>query len=174
MSIALAASLFTLLVTMAAGGDVEKYEAWLNARAKEPNMHRLPSGALIKKLRSSAVEGAKSPRTDSLVELHYDGFLPDGTKFESTRARRHTVMLRPNQVVRGWGEVLQLMREGDEWEVVLPAALAYGEAGFDPEVPPNSPVYFVAELIRVRDDGKPAEEASSSLRELIGRTHDEL
>ena len=54
-------------------------------------------------------------------------------------------------VIPGWTEALQLMKEGDQWELYIPSNLAYGERGAGGDIGPNSPLIFKIELIKVDD-----------------------
>jgi FKBP-type peptidyl-prolyl cis-trans isomerase len=54
-----------------------------------------------------------------------------------------------NEVVPGWSEAVQLMPVGSKYRVVLPPALAYGEAGAPPNIPPNATLVFEVELLAI-------------------------
>ena len=57
------------------------------------------------------------------------GTLIDGTEFDSSYSRGSPTTFAPNQVIKGWTEAMQLMVEGDKWELYIPSDLAYGERG---------------------------------------------
>ena len=48
----------------------------------------------------------------------------------------------PNQVIKGWTEAMQLMVEGDKWEMYIPSELAYGDRGSPPKIPGGSVLIF--------------------------------
>jgi FKBP-type peptidyl-prolyl cis-trans isomerase len=56
-----------------------------------------------------------------------------------------------NKLIPGWTEGLQLMREGDEWELVIPSNLAYGGRGAGGVIPPNQTLVFDLTLISVAE-----------------------
>lgn len=56
------------------------------------------------------------------------GRLIDGTEFDSSYKRGQPATFAPNQVIRGWTEAMQLMHEGDKWELYIPSELAYGDS----------------------------------------------
>ncbi|MEM1163836.1 MAG: FKBP-type peptidyl-prolyl cis-trans isomerase N-terminal domain-containing protein, partial [Pseudomonadota bacterium] len=77
----------------------------------------------------TAVEGGGSPTLENTVVAHYTGTLLDGTKFDSSRDRGSPASFPVTGVIKGWTEVLQLMKVGETYEVWIPADLAYGERG---------------------------------------------
>merc|ERR1719445_410320 len=91
----------------------------------------LPSGMQYKVLRTG--DGTDHPTADSSCECHYEGRTaknyPDGEKFDSSYDRGSPTSFAPNQVIKGWTEAMQLMVEGDKWEMYIPAKLAYGDNG---------------------------------------------
>lgn len=93
-------------------------------------------------------EGA-SPTAASKVEVHYEGKLIDGTVFDSSYQRGETTSFPVGGVIPGWTEALQLMKEGDVWELAIPAILGYGSQGAGGQIPPNSTLIFKVELIKV-------------------------
>lgn len=90
-----------------------------------------------------------SPTSSSTVEVHYEGTLIDGTVFDSSYKRGETVSFPVNGVIPGWTEALQMMKEGDVWELVIPSDLAYGAQGAGNVIPPHSVLRFKVELIKV-------------------------
>ena len=91
----------------------------------------------------------KTPTSTSNVTVHYTGKLIDGTIFDSSVKRGQPANFGVNQVIRGWTEALQLMKEGDKWILYVPYDLAYGERGSGPQIPPYSTLIFEVELIKV-------------------------
>lgn len=91
-----------------------------------------------------------SPAPEDQVEVHYTGTLLDGTKFDSSVDRGVPATFGVTQVIPGWVEALQLMKEGDKWRLFIPSQLAYGPAG-TPGGPigPNQTLLFDVELIKV-------------------------
>lgn len=93
----------------------------------------------------------KTPTAISNVTVHYTGKLVDGTVFDSSVERGQPTTFPVNGVISGWTEALQLMKEGDKWELVIPSELAYGKRGAGGVIPPNSVLIFEVELISVND-----------------------
>ena len=91
----------------------------------------------------------KSPGARDRVTVHYAGWLLDGTLFDSSYGRGETIEFRLDQVIPGWTEGVQLMREGGAVKLVIPPDLAYGRRGAPPVIGPNATLLFHVELIRV-------------------------
>lgn len=91
----------------------------------------------------------KSPKADSNVRVHYEGHLIDGTVFDSSIARNQPVAFRTTQVIAGWTEGLQLMKEGAKYRFFIPAELAYGQIGSGDVIEPNSTLIFDVELLEI-------------------------
>ncbi len=89
------------------------------------------------------------PTAENSVTVHYTGKLTDGTVFDSSVERGEPATFGVGQVIEGWTEALQLMREGDKFELVIPSELAYGERGAGGAIPPFATLIFEVELIKV-------------------------
>jgi FKBP-type peptidyl-prolyl cis-trans isomerase len=94
--------------------------------------------------------GSTSPKATDKVEVHYHGTLIDGTVFDSSVKRGQTSSFGLNQVIRGWTEGLQYMKEGDKFRFFIPSELAYGE---NPRpggvIKPGATLIFEVELFKV-------------------------
>ncbi len=91
-----------------------------------------------------------TPELTSTVETHYEGTLINGTVFDSSYQRGETVSFPVNGVIPGWTEALQLMKEGDVWELAIPSDLAYGAQGAGGSIEPHATLKFKIELIKVK------------------------
>jgi FKBP-type peptidyl-prolyl cis-trans isomerase len=89
-----------------------------------------------------------SPRPEDSVTVHYTGSRLDGTVFDSSVERGEPVTFRLDEVIPGWTEGLQLMKEGDKFKFVIPSELAYGQRG-SRSIEPNSTLIFEVELLKV-------------------------
>lgn len=108
----------------------------------------LESGLLYQPLVSNS-EGRKPLLKDTVV-AHYEGRLTDGTVFDSSIERGSPASFPLAQVIAGWQEALQLMREGEKWQLIIPPELAYGERGAGNQIGPNETLVFNVELIEVK------------------------
>lgn len=92
-------------------------------------------------------KGARYPRPNSEVTVHYTGWTTDGQSFDSSVARGEPSTFGLDQVIRGWTEGLQMMVEGEKRRFWIPAELAYANSSR-----PNAPqgmLVFDIELIRI-------------------------
>lgn len=85
------------------------------------------------------------------VSVHYTGWLTDGTKFDSSKDRDKPFQFQVGAggVIQGWDEGLVGMKEGGVRRLIIPAALAYGEGGYPPVIPPNATLIFDIELLNI-------------------------
>lgn len=125
----------------------EEGAAFLAANGKKKGVVTLPSGLQYKVI--TAGKGAKPKATDT-VTVNYKGTLINGTEFDSSFKRGEPATFPLNGVIRGWTEALQLMPEGSKWQLVIPAALAYGDRGAGRDIGPNSTLVFEVELLSIK------------------------
>jgi FKBP-type peptidyl-prolyl cis-trans isomerase FklB len=80
------------------------------------------------------------------VKCHYEGRLLNDTIFDSSYKRGEPLVMRANQVIKGWTDALTHMPAGSIWEVYIPQELAYGERE-QGDIKPFSMLIFKIELI---------------------------
>jgi len=129
--------------------NARKGEAFLAANAKKDGVKTTASGLQYKVLKTGT---GKSPKATDIVKVHYHGTLIDGTVFDSSVQRGEPVSFPVEGVIPGWVEALQLMKEGDKWQLVIPAKLAYGEQGAGGPIGPNSTLIFEVELLTIESN----------------------
>jgi peptidylprolyl isomerase len=99
--------------------------------APPPDSTRHPSGLSSKVLAPGT--GARHPRADSEVTVHYTGWTTDGKMFDSSVLRGEPSTFALNGVIRGWTEGVQMMVEGETRRFWIPEPLAYGGAAGAPQ-----------------------------------------
>lgn len=110
----------------------------------------LPSGLQYKILQKGS--GTHHPTVNSPCLCHYAGTLIDGSEFDSSYSRGEPTTFAPNQVIKGWTEAMQLMVEGDKFELYIPSELAYGDSGSGAKIPGGSMLIFTIEMIEIQGD----------------------
>ncbi|MBN8229726.1 FKBP-type peptidyl-prolyl cis-trans isomerase [Corallococcus macrosporus] len=86
----------------------------------------------------------------SRAQVHYTGWLPDGSQFDSSRGGTpFTFAVGAGQVIEGWDEGLVGMRVGGQRKLVIPSDLGYGSRGSPPVIPADSVLVFDVEVMRV-------------------------
>lgn len=121
-------------------------EQFLAENAKKEGITVTASGLQYEVL----VEGTGAqPKATDTVDCHYEGRLIDGTVFDSSYQRGESAQFGLQQVIPGWTEGVQLMKEGSKFRFYIPYMLAYGEGGAGAMIPPYSALIFDVELIKV-------------------------
>ena len=124
----------------------EAGEKYLAENAKKEGVITLHSGLQYQVLKEG---NGKKPTAKDTVQCHYEGFLIDGTVFDSSIQRGEPATFPLQQVIAGWTEGLQLMQEGAKYRFFIPYRLAYGEGGAGSSIPPFAALIFDVELIQV-------------------------
>lgn len=125
----------------------EEGEKYLKENASKEGVITLPSGLQYKVIKEG---NGKKPQASDSVVCHYEGFLTDGTLFDSSIQRGEPATFPLQGVIAGWTEGLQLMQEGAKYRFFIPYNLAYGEAGAAGAIPPFATLVFDVELIEVK------------------------
>jgi len=121
--------------------------AFLAEKAKVEDVIKLPSGLMYKVLQKGS--GTKSPGPDDTCQWHYTCRLFNGADLDSTYTRGRPTNSSPGMfAVEGCREAMQLMVEGDVWELYIPPQLAYGDSGVQGEIPPGSAITFELEMVK--------------------------
>ena len=146
--------LIALFAGIALGAAMSTPEGleYLAANAAKPGVVTLPSGLQYRVLTRSTNSLGVTPNSSSLCHVHYRGTTIKGFEFDSSYKRGKPTKFRPSDVVRGWTEALLMMKEGDKWQLVIPAELAYGKRSMGELITPGSVLVFEIELIQVEEE----------------------
>lgn len=120
----------------------------LEWNARRRGWHTTPSGLQYRLIGRTNPKGTQPVETDT-VKVHYRGTLINGTEFDSSYSRNEPAAFPLNRVIKGWTEGVALMREGETYEFLIPADLAYGARRVGEDIPANSALYFTVELLEV-------------------------
>jgi FKBP-type peptidyl-prolyl cis-trans isomerase FklB len=123
----------------------KKSEEFLAANQKKNGIVVLPSGIQYRIIDEG--DGAR-PGMTSTVKVHYRGSRTDGLEFDSSFARGVPEEFNVETVLKGWQEVLPLMKTGATWQVFIPPELAFGARG-NPPVGPNETLIFDLKLVEI-------------------------
>lgn len=121
-------------------------EAFLAANAKKAGITVTPSGLQYEVVKEG---NGRQPKASDTVRCHYEGTLIDGTVFDSSYRRGMPAEFGLRQVIVGWTEGVQLMKEGSIFKFYIPYNLAFGERGAGADIPPYAALIFKVELIKV-------------------------
>ena len=121
-------------------------KVFLEENARRPEVTQTKSGLQYEVLSEGS---GRSPKATDTVRCHYEGRLLDGSVFDSSYQRGEPADFGLNQVIAGWTEGVQFMKEGAKYRFFIPYLLAYGERGAGSSIPPYSTLVFDVELIKV-------------------------
>lgn len=145
----LALFLFALCPSCAGSNDFGR--KFLEEHTKKAGVTTLASGLQYKILQGGS--GDSHPTASSPCECNYEGRTaqnwPDGATFDSSYARGKPATFAPNQVIKGWTEAMQLMVEGDKWEMYIPSELGYSDRGMPPTIGGGDVLVFTMEIVKI-------------------------
>lgn len=131
--------------------DVEEWKTsnleFLNENAKIESVVVTNSGLQYQVI-SEGKENGKSPTANDFVRCNYKGMFINGQIFDSTYLDGNPALFKLSNVIKGWVEGLQYMKEGDRFRFVIPYDLGYGASGYA-TIPPYSTLIFDVELLEV-------------------------
>ncbi len=135
--------------------DIEVLGAMETVRAKPYDVKGKDTVITASGLKYIIVSDGTGPRAENgkTVDVHYTGYLMDGTIFDSSVERGEPISfsLGNGMVIRGWEEGIGLMKVGDKFRLIIPSQLGYGERGAGGgKIPANATLIFDVELIGVK------------------------
>ena len=144
-----------------AAGDANVAEGkkFLDENKGKPGVTTLADGLQYKVLTAGA--GA-TPKTTDTVSVNYRGTLINGTEFDSSYKRGEPATFPVGGVIKGWTEILQLMKVGSKYQVFIPSDLAYAERGAGQDIGPNATLIFEVELLSIKAEEAPAAAAPAA------------
>jgi FKBP-type peptidyl-prolyl cis-trans isomerase FkpA len=122
----------------------KKGQEFADTVSKEKDATKTASGIVIRTIKPGA---GPSPAASDVVKVHYEGKLIDGTVFDSSVQRGEPAEFPLNNVVPCWTEAVQTMKKGGKAQIVCPSAVAYGDRGSRPSIPPGATLSFEVELL---------------------------
>jgi FKBP-type peptidyl-prolyl cis-trans isomerase FklB len=121
-------------------------EVFLNANKSKEGVLTLPSGVQYLVLKEGT---GRQPLLSDSVKAHYRGALLDGKELDSSFKRNQPFTAPLRSLIKGWQEVLPLMKEGSHWRLWIPSDLAYGDRGAGADIPGGATLVFEVELISI-------------------------
>jgi|AntRauTorcE11897_2_1112592.scaffolds.fasta_scaffold45798_1 FKBP-type peptidyl-prolyl cis-trans isomerase FklB len=128
-----------------AGDNLQKGKDFLAENLTKEGVQETETGLQYKVLEDGS---GNSPSADDKVKVHYEGKLLNGEIFDSSYKRGEPITFSLGQVIPGWTEGVQLMKEGATYEFYIPSELAYGAQG-SRNIGPNETLIFKVELLEI-------------------------
>lgn len=121
-------------------------QKFLADNAAKDGVVKRPSGLQYRVLQTGS--GKSVTNGNDMVTVTYKGWLINGKVFDQTQPGK-TATFPAGRLIPGWVEALSLMKEGDEWQLVIPSDLGYGARGAGADIPPNQTLVFDMKLVAV-------------------------
>jgi FKBP-type peptidyl-prolyl cis-trans isomerase len=122
----------------------EANAAFIAAYAQKKGVIKKSDGLMFRILRNGF--GARPNPTDT-VKVYYTGKLINDAMFDGTSPGL-PAFFKVTDVIPGWIEALEMMRVGDQWEIVIPSQLGYGSHGSGEAIPPDQTLVFNVTLLQ--------------------------
>lgn len=129
-----------------AAKNINEGEIFRTNFASETNVVKLESGVLYKIIEEGS---GVFPTVDSKVQCHYHGTNIYGEVFDSSVDRGKPADFQINKLIKGWQEVMPLLKVGSKAKIVIPPDAAYGDQQISKEIGPHSTLIFEVELLEV-------------------------
>lgn len=126
--------------------SAESNAKFLADNAAREGVVKRPSGLQYRVLHAG--NGKPVTSGGDMVTVTYKGWLIDGKVFDQTPPGQ-TAKFPAGRLIPGWVEALSLMKEGDDWQIVIPSDLGYGADGAGSDIPPNQTLVFDMKLVAV-------------------------
>lgn len=123
-----------------------KMQAFLADYKKREGVVSLENGIMYRWIKKGPGQGRKATWASTVV-VNYKGSTIDGKVFDETKDKPAEFEL--NGLVKGWQEVVPVMRDGDKIEAVFPSEYGYGRAGKGP-IAPDQVLIFEIELLSIK------------------------
>ena len=132
-----------------------KQEQLEKEKAMQDQLNKISKGAkktasgLMYKIEKKG--NGNNAKAGDIVSVHYTGYLPDGTKFDSSVDRGEPIdfPLGQGRVIKGWDEGITLLNIGAKATLIIPPDLGYGSRAMGP-IPANSILIFEVELVGIK------------------------
>jgi len=147
LKLGLVAAVLCSPMCVIAQSAIIKGEMFLKQNAKGAGVKTLPSGLQIKHIKEGV---GRNPKSSDTVVVHYRGRTIEGKEFDSSYKRGEPATFPLKNVIRGWTEGLQLLKEGGKAELYIPSELAYGSRGAGSNIGPDETLVFEVELISIK------------------------
>lgn len=155
-------ALVFLLPCAVMAGTNEFGKKFLEKNKAKEGVITLASGLQYRVLEEG--DGEAHPLASTDCTCHYEGRTaqeysktPKGKKFDSSFDRGDPTNFAPSGVIAGWTEAMQLMVEGDKWELYIPSELGYGDSGQGADIGAGDVLVFTLHLLKINGESTPAE-----------------
>lgn len=126
--------------------NIKDNSEFLSKNKEKPGVKVTSSGLQYKVIKPGK---GPNPHNDSRVKIHYRGTLINGKEFSSSYGDAKPLEINIDDVIKGWGEGLQMMKRGSKYQFFIPPNLAYGQEGSGSLIPPFAVLIFEVELLNI-------------------------
>ena len=120
--------------------------AFMMDNAKKTGVVELPNGIQYEIVKEG---NGPQPTLSNKVKAHYKGSLLTGKEFDSSYRRNQPFTAPLTSLIKGWQQVVPMMKTGSIWRLWIPSELAYGDRGAGSDIPGGATLQFEIELLEV-------------------------